>query len=46
MPVDERARLEDRARAEVRERTARFVATDSLVFEKMVAARIADGLLS
>ena len=40
MPADERDRLEARARAEVRERTARFVATNSIVFEKMVLAKM------
>ena len=40
MPADERDRLEARARAEVHERTARFVATDSIVFEKMVLAKM------
>ena len=40
MPLADRAALEARARAEVRSRTASFIATDSIVFSRMVAAKI------
>ena len=40
MPSHERAFLEARAFAEVRDRTARLVATDSQIFKKMVDAKV------